>query len=653
MRKIILILSICCIAVYSNAQSSYQERLYYTCKVWGFVKYYHSRVSTCMVNWDSVLVTNLPAIKTAATDSVFNDILDSMLNAAGSMAIATSPLLDTLAPELKRNRNFGWIGAPIFRSDVKIQLDTIKNNFRPHPICWVMNNDYSTSYYGYLVFPYDSLMLNINTSTSFPDESHRLLILFKHWNIINYFNPYNYVLDQNIDSTLFKSTLPYANASSANDLFTEIKRMTTYFNDAHVDGLTWSYNTSFPEVGYYCPHLLLKYIENNYIVVKSAVIGISVGDIITSVDGLTTTQWEDSMRNYISSGNTSVFRRTMCQYLLCGNYGTNALITIKDSTSSSHTIYATRNTYLYSSWFPEWYYPDDSLNNINWTTMRCGVGYINNSNLSVSGADSLYSVLFNAPAIIIDIRNYPSSAGLWELADLMYPNETMFSKLTEPDVTYPGTYKWYLDYRGMNGNPTPYNGTIILLFNQETQSAAEFDCMIMSAMPHVIKIGSQTAGADGNVTWFKPTQDIQTGFTTLGVYYPNGDSTQRIGIVPDTIMSPTIAGIRHGRDELLEKALAIACQIAAVRNVKRDEFSIRTFPNPTNDIINVDAKNISNSTTSISITDITGRIILSKDYTPMNDELHTSFNIKGLSPGVYLLQLRSNSTVYSTKFIKQ
>ena len=41
----------------------------------------------------------------------------------------------------------------------------------------------------------------------------------------------------------------------------------------------------------------------------------------------------------------------------------------------------------------------------------------------------------------------------------------------------------------------------------------------------------------------------------IGVYYPDGEETQRIGIVPDIEVKPTVEGIRTGRDELLERAI--------------------------------------------------------------------------------------------------
>ena len=41
----------------------------------------------------------------------------------------------------------------------------------------------------------------------------------------------------------------------------------------------------------------------------------------------------------------------------------------------------------------------------------------------------------------------------------------------------------------------------------------------------------------------------------IGIFYPDGKPTQRIGIIPDLEIKPTIAGIRAGRDEVLEAAI--------------------------------------------------------------------------------------------------
>ena len=45
--------------------------------------------------------------------------------------------------------------------------------------------------------------------------------------------------------------------------------------------------------------------------------------------------------------------------------------------------------------------------------------------------------------------------------------------------------------------------------------------------------------------------------TGIGVYYPDGKETQRIGIVPNVEVKPTIEGIKLGKDEVLEKAIEV------------------------------------------------------------------------------------------------
>jgi C-terminal processing protease CtpA/Prc len=42
----------------------------------------------------------------------------------------------------------------------------------------------------------------------------------------------------------------------------------------------------------------------------------------------------------------------------------------------------------------------------------------------------------------------------------------------------------------------------------------------------------------------------------MGIFGPNMEQVQRIGLTPDIEIYPTIEGIKEGRDELLEAAVA-------------------------------------------------------------------------------------------------
>jgi C-terminal processing protease CtpA/Prc len=79
--------------------------------------------------------------------------------------------------------------------------------------------------------------------------------------------------------------------------------------------------------------------------------------------------------------------------------------------------------------------------------------------------------------------------------------------------------------------------------------------MAFRAAPHTTIIGSTTAGADGNVSEIVLPGGLNTSISGIGVYYPNGKLTQRVGIVPDITVTPTIESIKADRDEVLEKAI--------------------------------------------------------------------------------------------------
>jgi C-terminal processing protease CtpA/Prc len=70
-------------------------------------------------------------------------------------------------------------------------------------------------------------------------------------------------------------------------------------------------------------------------------------------------------------------------------------------------------------------------------------------------------------------------------------------------------------------------------------------------------VGSNTSGADGDIIRFN-IANLKTSFTCLGAYYSNEKETQRIAIIPDIIIKPTIKGIKEEKDEVLDRALEYA-----------------------------------------------------------------------------------------------
>ena len=180
----------------SVPDSVYYKRLYYTGKVWGFIKYFHSEVAKGNINWDLKLIETLLNVKGDISNQDFNESLLGLLDMAGEMALPTF-WLPNVPDSMKYNLDLNWFNDTIFSEEVIAELDTIKTRFRKQ------NNYFVGELWkgGNATFDNDSQFYEWGVD-QYPSEEYRLLALFRYWNIINYFYPYKYLMDQNWDSTL-------------------------------------------------------------------------------------------------------------------------------------------------------------------------------------------------------------------------------------------------------------------------------------------------------------------------------------------------------------------------------------------------------------------------------------------------------------------
>ena len=203
--------------------------------------------------------------------------------------------------------------------------------------------------------------------------------------------------------------------------------MTSKLDDAHVELFSPDYD--------YSPKLVLRYAENQYVVVKSGYPQIAKGDIITSIGGTPTSQMEDSLRQYISEVNPDVFRREVCRKMLLGEMGSYINIGYKDSSGNAQSVSYVRFSSINNSWFYD-YSPNEYISSIKWKKWDCNVGFVNMGMLKELDVKSMYSGLYYTSAMVIDLRSDLEGA-TWSLADLIYPKKKCFAKLTIPDVKYP------------------------------------------------------------------------------------------------------------------------------------------------------------------------------------------------------------------------
>ncbi|MFK7783944.1 MAG: T9SS type A sorting domain-containing protein [Crocinitomicaceae bacterium] len=600
--------------------SVYHERLYHVCKAWGYMKYFHTEIADGNVNWDDELLDALSGIKNAPDNAAFNDSLLVMLNSAGVMGTG-SGFLPVFPDSLNNDSDQSWIQDPIFSSSVGALLDTVTSRFRPQPNvfvgeAWAGGNptfDTDDQYY---------------SGPGYPTEEKRVLALFRYWNCIHYFFPYKYIMDQDWDVTLKEFIPEIVEANSSESYMLAFKKLTTRIDDSHSYFNSPAYTvwngTNFPP-------FRARYIEDKMVItqVLSQITSVSVGDIILEIDGHNITDLRDSLRVYAHGSNDVIIEREINSLILRGTPG-SFMITV-DNGSSIQSASLNRNS-SYNSQL------NFALNGPSWSDTivngSCHYGIVDMGLLESNEVASMFSDLSNTDAIIFDIRNYPNGT-LWDIVNYLYPFSINIANFTTPDITYPGRFSWHYEFIG-SGAANLYLGDIIILFDERTQSQAEYTCMGLEQFPGAIKIGSTTSAADGNVALMYMPGNIVAYATFLGTYYPDFTPTQRVGIIPDYEVLPTIQGIRNGEDEVLN--FALNCALLETEEIDPDPY-VELYPNPTSDIVKFSFEDEIPSI--LEIVDMRGGLIERIEIHSLSGEV----DLSALNEGMYMFRFHMEERV--------
>lgn len=215
--------------------------------------------------------------------------------------------------------------------------------------------------------------------------------------------------------------------------------------------------------------------------------------------------------------------------------------------SSAIKTYTPKEVNIYKN-----FAPDSCFKMINKDVAYIYPGKIKNSYLP-----GIMATAANTKGLIVDLRCYPSEPVIYTLGSRLVEKNSYFVKFTTGQVNNPGYFTISKPLQLQADMTNHYQGKVIVLINETTQSQAEFTTMAFRTGTRTTVVGSTTAGADGDISYIVLPGNITTAISGIGVYYPDGRETQGIGIIPDIELRPTIKGIKEGRDELLEKAIEI------------------------------------------------------------------------------------------------
>ncbi|ANH83395.1 hypothetical protein A8C56_22560 [Niabella ginsenosidivorans] len=530
-------------STYSQSTAHDSEKIATFCKLWGFLKYYHPVVATGKFDWDNEFTTRIKIVRLLHSKKEISNYYSAWIKDLGEVKKCKECSF-TITDSIKYNLNLSWLtDTSIFTNSLINQLLYVQQNRNQGKNYYVEQKPYI----GNTAFENEKTY----TDSAFPSKELRLLSLSRYWNIINYFYPYKYRIGQNWDSVLIEMIPKFRDSKDTIAYHLAMLELITKINDSHAGFVTKYTNQYF---GLKWAPFRFKIIDNKAIVTgfyNDSLCGrddIQYGDVFLKVNGRTIEDIIKEKSAYIGASNYPTKLRNMSYVILNGQTDSVNVIFERNGVVAEKIIHR---------------YDFDKFGNKRkeekedvYKILDGNIGYVNMGELELKETDKILAKLKDTKAIIFDVRNYPKGT-LYKIAEFLNIGRKAFVKFTQPDISYPGLFHYTAPYFCGKKNKTPYSGKVILLFNETSQSHAEFTLMALQTAPNVIGIGSQTAGADGNVSLITLPGNYKTYMTGIGVFYPDGRETQRIGIVPDIEVKATIKGIRLKQDEVLDKAIEV------------------------------------------------------------------------------------------------
>lgn len=505
------------------------ERLILLGKLWGFLKYYHPKVATGGYDWDKQLFQMLALIKENDFDLKLEEWVVSLGNFQIQKTIKTHH-------NVKFSPDFKWFNNKFITPNLKNQLTNISKAKR-----------LETNYYVNIpeevpspIFENEKIYSTIN----YNDDGIKLLALFRYWNYIEYFYPYKYLITSNWDSILQEFIPKILKTKNETEYTLCLAELIAKTEDTH--HFIYGNENLNHYFGDFKAPVSTKFIDNKLVVINSysQENNIKDGDIILKIDSLSTKILKEKHLKYSVASNLTTTLRELAKKIIRTNKESIELTILREGIIFQTTV--STIPFYEKIVRPRTIEPIKELSS--------EIGYLDTEYLRLKDYDSIFRKWHNKKTIIFDIRNYPKENFI-RLLPYFFEKPISFFSSTRTNLQKPGLFSFEPIKIFETKNGYQFNGKIIVLVNNESQSKSEFNALALKSYSKSIIIGNQTAGTDGDTSPIILPGNIQTALTGIGIYHLDKSETQKVGIKPDIVITPTIEDIKNKKDVILEMAI--------------------------------------------------------------------------------------------------
>nr|WKN38018.1 S41 family peptidase [Tunicatimonas sp. TK19036] len=393
---------------------------------------------------------------------------------------------------------------------------------------------------------------NVPVRLTGDDLDVRLGGIIMSWNVFQHFYPYFDVISVDWEQALTDAFQEAYQDSSATDFLHTLRVLTAKLEDGHGRVYLGGSHTET-----HFPPVLWEWVEDELIITMSDQEELQVGDIITHIQGQSPEAYFAPLYETISAATSGWRNFRAKEVSLAGPFNSNLSLQIQTVTGSTHQVDLKRDVPAHN------FYSDYLMKSTHDSTVQeleSGIYYVNIDRVSMGEIRERMEVLQQAKSIIFDLRGYPNS-NHEIISHLLTTPDTSTAWMQVPHVIYPDQqhrekyeqYGWQMQLKEPN-----LDAKIIFIIDGRAISYAESFMGFIEHYNLATIVGQPTAGTNGNVNSFSLPGGYYVYWTGMKVLKHDDSQHHGVGILPDVYVEKTIAGVRAGRDEFLEKAMELA-----------------------------------------------------------------------------------------------
>lgn len=383
---------------------------------------------------------------------------------------------------------------------------------------------------------------------AFPSRELRIFAAIRAWGLLARFFPY-LDLVTGWDAQLPRAILAAEAATDAAGYRDALSALGAALHDGHV-----AVYAASPATAQGAPNLELRLVEGRPIVTavwdpELAKLGVRAGDEVTAIDGVPIDKRRAALRPITTAGTAAALENEVLAAALAGPRDRPVTVELRGAAGGPRKLALPRDR-------PRPPPPAGP----HYKLLPGDIGYADLRLLVEDEVDPMFAAFAKARGIVLDLRGYPNGTA-WPITPYInVRNAKLGARFTQPLVRAlegEGERIGTTFHQALPQDPSKplYRGRIAVLIDDRAISQAEHSCLFFEAAAGATFVGAPTHGSDGDITSMRLPGGLRMSFTGQAVRHADGRQLQRLGIQPAIPSAPTVAGIRAGRDEVLDRAI--------------------------------------------------------------------------------------------------